>query len=806
MNIKSTLLLIACMSFFILLPSFAQNSAHKQVRIDANDGGKTFEGLGAISASSTRLLYDYPEPARSQVLDYLFKPCYGGAMQILKVEIGSDMNSTDLSEPSHQRRKGEIHNDLGFEWWLMEEAVKRNPNIKLYALAWGSPGWVGNTFWTKDNIDYLLSWLDLAHDKGFIIDYIGGWNERGWDAQWYIDFSYAVKQRFPHIKIVASDDIHKPWSIATEMTKNRKLYDAIDIVGAHSPCGWRTPYDDCGCSDDARSLNKPLWNSEHSSMTHDFGAMPMARAINRLYIQAGVVGYMVWSLVASWYSTLPIPDTGLLLAEWPWSGFYDVDKGLWSYAHTTQFVQPGWQYMDNACGLLPGASYVSYKSLDRKSFSTVVETCDAENDITVDFTLSPTFKADTVYVWATNLKTADKKQYFVHTQTLTPVDGRYSVTFKPGYLYTITNTTGQTKGNAVPASKVDDVMALPYNEDFEQYGKEKLARYFCDLNGGYETSEAGGGRSGMAYRQMVEQLPVSWTKETLDPSTIMGDPRWWGDYKVSADVLLEEAGYLELVGRVSSQQGVAIAGYHLQLSDNGKWKLYCREVDQFSRKPVELASGKVNFKLNEWHHLTLSMKGNILTVFYDGRQLCKAKDDYHISGQVALVTSQWKHARFDNLKIEKTAEWPAFVPVADMSAIATSEHTAFYKGYSFLAANVVDGRPETSWYTRWAPKIGLPQSLTVDLGALRSLAGMVYQPRRESWHIHNHTNGYITRCNIYVSEDNRTFVKVASPVWTPGTASHQVTWKTVNARYVKLEVTEGTNDEASAGELSFIVK
>ncbi len=30
----------------------------------------------------------------------------------------------------------------GYEWWLMQEAKARNPNIKLYGLAWAWPQWV----------------------------------------------------------------------------------------------------------------------------------------------------------------------------------------------------------------------------------------------------------------------------------------------------------------------------------------------------------------------------------------------------------------------------------------------------------------------------------------------------------------------------------------------------------------------------------------------------------------------------------------------------------------------------------------
>ncbi|MDR0713089.1 MAG: discoidin domain-containing protein [Bacteroidales bacterium] len=799
--------------FWIILLYFSCNTysgkagqADTLIVIAAADSGKTFDGLGAISASSSRLLYDYPEPERSQILDYLFKPACGSALQMLKIEIGSDMNSTDFAEPSHMRIPGEIHDNLGFEWWLMEEAKKRNPGLKLYALAWGAPGWVGETFWTKKNIDYLTSWLDLAHDKGFVIDYIGGWNERGWDARWYIDFSRAVKQRFPHVKIVASDDIHKPWSIASEMVNNRELRDAVDIIGAHSPCGWRTEYTHCHSTEDARSLNKPLWNAEHSSMTHNWGAAPLARAINRVYIQAGIVSHWVWSLASAWYSTLPIADTGLLLAEWPWSGYYEVGKSIWVYAHTTQFTQPGWQYVDRACGFLSnGASLVTYKSPDRKTFSTVIETCDAGNDMTVEFSLSQTFNADTIYVWETHLASDDVNEHFVRTQVLPPINNRYSLTVKPGYIYTVTNTTGQGKGTGRADAAIDRMMPLPYEEDFESYGKEKLARYFCDLNGGYETYPAGGGRKGMAYRQMVEQLPISWERPALDPVTVIGDPRWWGDYEVSADLLLEEPCRVEIIGRISSQQGGEVAGYHLQLDHTGKWTLYSQEIGRFKKQPDALASGKVKLQLNEWHRLSLRMKKNILTVLYDNKIIGKAKDDYHISGQAGLLTSQWHHARFDNFRIEKTGEWPQYVPVNDMNVTATGEHAKFHKGYSFLAENCIDGRPETSWYTEWGPKTGLPQSVTVDLGKLQTISGLVYQPRRESGHIHNHTNGYITKCEIYVSRDNEKFVKVASPVWQAGTSSKHVEWKPVETRYVKLVAVEGVNEEASIGELNIIV-
>ena len=54
--------------------------------------GPVFDGVGGNSAGGgTRLLFDYPEHVRSDVLDLLFKPQFGASLQHLKVEIGSGM-------------------------------------------------------------------------------------------------------------------------------------------------------------------------------------------------------------------------------------------------------------------------------------------------------------------------------------------------------------------------------------------------------------------------------------------------------------------------------------------------------------------------------------------------------------------------------------------------------------------------------------------------------------------------------------------------------------------------------------------
>ena len=62
--------------------------------IDLGQPGRVFEGLGALSGGggTSRLLYDYPEPQRSDILDLLFNTADGGGMQIFKTEIGGELN------------------------------------------------------------------------------------------------------------------------------------------------------------------------------------------------------------------------------------------------------------------------------------------------------------------------------------------------------------------------------------------------------------------------------------------------------------------------------------------------------------------------------------------------------------------------------------------------------------------------------------------------------------------------------------------------------------------------------------------
>src|SRR3954469_3830006 len=153
-----------------------------------------------------------------------------------------------------------------------------------------------------------------------------------------------------------------------------------------------------------------------------------------------------------------------MLANQPWSGHYSVGKDVWALAHTAQFTAPGWKYLDSSSGYLGGnranGSYVTMKSTNNSDYSTIIETMDATATQTMDFAIAGGLSTGTVRVWSTDLNSGSTSAHFVRGADITPSGGRFSLSVRPGFLYSITTTSGQGKGTATspPAGS----LALPY--------------------------------------------------------------------------------------------------------------------------------------------------------------------------------------------------------------------------------------------------------------------------------------------------------------------------------------------------------
>ena len=640
------------------------------IHIDGSGKGRIFEGVGGLSAGATsRFMIDYPEPYKSQILDYLFKPYYGASLHHLKVEIGGDTNSTWGSEPSHMHSRDDENYHRGYEWWLMQEARKRNPKIFIDILPWGAPGWIGNHhYYSQDMIDYDLKFINAAHDiYGVDVNYLGIWNESRYDKEWIKLLKQAVVSNNAshglNTQVVAADA--GDWQLANDMMADPALLAAVDVVGVHYP-------EEYASTAEARNLTRdhryvPLWDSEDAYLVHPGPqAANMAKMLNRAYI-AGKMTKLIHCTTVTAFPSFISDREGLLTTTSPWSGHYDVEPSLWATAHTTQFVQPGWQYIDTASGYLQDAdgkvvgSYVTLKAPNNSDYSIIIETSEATADQQLAFKVTNGLSTGAVHVWHSNIKAGT---YFVQEPDL-PSDGAYSLTLQPASIYSLTTTTGQQKGNA-GTPPADAAFPFPFSNNFESEALGKPPKYFVDQGGSFEVANCIG-RPGKCMVQMADQPPIQWHeggRTTRFPFTFLGheiSSQTWTDYEASVDVLMEEFGSVTLWGRLDhlvpcleDHQGCfkilrVPDGYSLEVSSDGGWLM--KNSHDMGTKVTWLKSGYVaGWEPKTWHHLKMAFRGPTISVLIDGTPVMSNYIDpgkTHAHGMVALGT-EWIKVQFDN--------------------------------------------------------------------------------------------------------------------------------------------------------------
>lgn len=130
-----------------------------------------------------------------------------------------------------------------------------------------------------------------------------------------------------------------------------------------------------------------------------------------------------------------------------------------------------------------------------------------------------------------------------------------------------------------------------------------------------------------------------------------------------------------------------------------------------------------------------------------------------------------------------------------MSASATSEHP-YYVGVEGLASMAIDGNSGTWWHTNWSNKVELPQSITLDLGDVKTIGKYTYLPRSGAG------NGTISKYILETSVDGKNFTEVAKGNWEVNVAEKVVEFAPTHARYVRLTALQGVGGYASAAELN----
>jgi galactosylceramidase len=622
--------------------------ADQTITIDGTGAGRTYDGMGAVSGggATSPLLRDYVEPQRTQILDYLFKPNYGAAMQEVYIEIGGDANSTQGSELSHMHTKTDENYYRGYEWWLMEEAKKRNPLIVLDSAAWSAPAWLGNgNFWSQDTADYLSKWIMGAKSAhGLDIDYIGCRNERGNNESWVKLFRTTLdKNGLTKVGIHAFDNAGATsWNWATDVNTDATLKAAVYAFGSHTSASYGSKK---GSAPPANviAIGTPMWDTEEHVYEHGFQcAIDIVGAFNSNYVNSKITKTIYWYLITAFYSNEPFYDQTVGVASSPWSGNYTISPALWGYAHVGQFTKVGWKYLDAASGTFTGGgNYVTMMSPTGGDYSIIAQTSGATAAQTITFKVAGGLSTGNVTVWRSNTTAQFQKQ-----PDVTPTDGSFSVTLDGNSIYSISTTTGQQKGTATPPPAAD--FPMPYYETYDHYGDPKSVGYrpyyHNDIAGAFELFDRPDG-SGQCLRQIVAQPAQSWAPET-NPYTIVGNPGWT-DYEVSADVSIEtSSGWASVMGRVTSVGngwGSNPNAYQISLGPTGAWNFYA------SPTATAVTSGQATLAAGSWHNLKLVFQGSSIKGAVDGTQVFAVTDSKYSKGNVGLGTASKTTALFDNL-------------------------------------------------------------------------------------------------------------------------------------------------------------
>ncbi|XP_005089504.1 galactocerebrosidase isoform X2 [Aplysia californica] len=638
---------------------------------DAPGMGRQFDGIGGLSGggATSKLLVNYPQEQRDQILDYLFKPNFGASLHILKVEIGGDVQSTDGTEASHMHNSWEENYQRGYEWWLMKEAKKRNPNIKLYGLPWGFPGWIGQgTRSPYVNVsmtaDYIVRWINGAKVyHNLTIDYVGIWNERPYDISYIKALRATLDARgFQNTLVIAADE---KWEIATDIQADPALAKIVHAIGCHYPGTLSDP--------DAVSTGKQLWASEdYSTFNDDVGGGCWARILNQNYVNGLMTATISWNLIASYYDNLPFYGDGLMTAVEPWSGNYVVETPIWVSAHTTQFAFIGWNYLkhDSGVGKLPkGGSYVGLVNPTWTELTIVIETMTHNHSLcvrpplpaynvepqVVTVSLAGKFSSITeMNVWYSKLGFDGAKDIlFEKKDPIKFVNGKAQLSLGLDEVITLTTMTTGQKG-VYPEPPPSQPFPLPYTEDFESYSLYEEPFNLAQQSGAYEILSTNNNKFA---RQMTIMEPVFWCKFGGVSKTVnvIGSTDWTDIY-VAVDFQLPVInGSLGafVAARVDEGGCEAFAAHGIFLFAFPDRYIVTNDL----ARTKTLKEGSLAFEAGEWHRLGLLVQdGNVQGSFDNKILFNMTVPALPVSGFAAIGTDTFGLADFDNLQLTGPSE------------------------------------------------------------------------------------------------------------------------------------------------------
>ncbi|XXA91035.1 galactosidase [Lacticaseibacillus paracasei] len=494
---------------------------HK-LQLEQNEAN-TIKGFGLLSCNNTsRLLMDYKweQPkVYQQVLQHLF----GGKqplMHMLKIELGSDSNTSCGTEPAPQRAADEpvnVARGMGFQ--LIADAKKIQPTLKTCLLRWAEPGFL-RPAWVQVKSDdpdanvpetafeamyqyYKQTVIAAWQAYGYVFDYIDpDRNETKHPMYRYLKwFAQRLQQdqdNFPAdfplaqyhaIKLIASDQNYGT-DMGTELLKDPDLQKAIPAVGYHynTDDGPDHPFTQI-----ADQLHKEVWYSEGVAPV-TFGtlrvqdttgigiggfisALDVANRLVKGYARSRRSLYIFQPAIGGLYPGAKYPGKQLLELDTPWSGYFQQDTvGLAVMHHFTDFAITGWrdQTADHNWRYAPSATVSDVdgtenltQSVGAASALTLVAPDEADYTVILinDTSAPQTYQlsaqnlaaaAKPVNVWQTWADATGKIHDREKTAILHPENGTVTVTIAPRAIISATTADFQPQTQLTSPASSDD--------------------------------------------------------------------------------------------------------------------------------------------------------------------------------------------------------------------------------------------------------------------------------------------------------------------------------------------------------------
>lgn len=599
-----------------------------------------FYGIGGVTSNGmTKLLKEYKEEYRNDILDFLFLPYFGASFHHLKIEIGSDANGTCGTEPSHMRSDKDYDITRGVGLWLGKEAKKRNPSITLDAIRWGTPSWITDN---EKKYLYYKSFLQGARDEfGLEFDYLcSDENEGEFNRNWVVK---TLRPRldedgFNSVKLTGADSTEN-WNIAPLVKGDIELKNSLFAISRH--------YQQTSPKE-ALESGMPIFDSEDiAPFRHSFSfALLMAYKIIKSYASGKMVQYVMHPIIEAIYDNVPYTCKGILVASHPWSGHWQVEPSLWVVAHFTQFTKPGWKYIDSACTVSKSISSLALYDNQKDDYSIIIlNMSDKSETVTIDFDFS---KVDSLYLWTTS-----EREQFVQREKCKRENGVFTITLEKKSICTLTTTTGQKKGepkNIIPSSTS---FSLPYFDDFSSYESGKQPLYTVDQSGAFEIVKEGK-NGAKCLKQIItkDNKPLDWERRlTPQPYTILGGQEL-KNYNVSisfqfCEYSFDSDCYILLGARCnySPSGDLPAECYNTKIYHDGRWEL-CSASYTIKAGIIE------SFNPDIWHTVAIECNNDTVKTFLDSVLLTEIKDDEYSSGQIVIGTG-YNKVRFSFISIDK---------------------------------------------------------------------------------------------------------------------------------------------------------